>query len=65
MATHSAALADTLITGRPEPDLDHLRARNARSVWHPMAHPGAQQATHLASLRRQTASISRMTRVTA
>ena len=44
MATHSAALADTLITGRPEPDLDHLRARNARSVWHPMAHPGAQQA---------------------
>ena len=40
MAAEPVTLSETLIPSGVEPDLDHIRARNARSVWHPMAHPG-------------------------
>ena len=44
MAVESVPLSEILIPSGTEPDLDHIRARNARSVWHPMAHPGFHQA---------------------
>ena len=44
MAVESVPLSEILIPSGTEPDLDHIRARNARSVWHPMAHPGVHQA---------------------
>ena len=44
MAAESVTLSEILIPSGAEPDLDHIRARNARSVWHPMAHPGVHQA---------------------
>ena len=44
MAVEPVTLSEILIPSGAEPDLDHIRARNARSVWHPMAHPGIHQA---------------------